>query len=387
MNIVFASHSAFHPSMVIGSHQLARVYAAGGHRVLHLSLPFSLLHLTRLRKPQMIGRFRTALSGPIKRQENLFEWVPLSLAPWDITKYALGVTDKNPSLPMSLRIRRALRKLDMANVDLALIDEPRMFGIEKVLRAKQTIYRVTDLYAQFRQDARILDAEAHILNSVDHVFATSLPVAEHLKNLQKQRCRNVKPVQVFFNGFDAQHFLGRTNPHRSLPMGSKTRVVYVGAVDHRFDISSVIGMAEQLPQTKVLIYGPQTIAIPDQLPSNLQMMGPLRYEELPSVLQHCQIALLPMTKIATNQGRSPMKYYEYRAAGAKIVSLAIDSLRHLGETDPSLFLYNEADSRDLTEAVTRAIESGPVEPMPEMLMSQSWDSISKRMLDCVDMLP
>ncbi len=47
MNIVFLSHSAFHPSMVVGSHQLARSYAQSGHRVLHISLPFSLGHSLR----------------------------------------------------------------------------------------------------------------------------------------------------------------------------------------------------------------------------------------------------------------------------------------------------------------------------------------------------
>ena len=383
--------------MVVGSHQLARAYASQNHRVLHLSLPFSLLHVARLGKPMMLNRLRTAVFGTHQRQDNLFEHIPISMIPWDVAKYSSKLTTANLSMPMSYRIRKVLRELGMQRVDIALIDEPRMVGIERTLNAKKTIYRATDLYAKFRQDDWVLDAEARIMDHSDAVFATSQPVADHLTSLQRIKCQRIKPVNVFTNGFDAEHFRNAVPTHPSLlklPADNRIRLVYVGAIDHRFDLASVLSMANCFPQADVLLYGPVFISVPDTLPPNLRMMGPLPYAELPAVLQHCEISLLPLTDIATNHGRSPMKYYEYRSAGSRIVSLAIESLTAVGETDSELFLYPNADAESLCHAVQRAIDAGPkTDPSIALgsselgsseLGSRSWNQIARRMLDEIE---
>ncbi len=378
MNIVFVSHSAFHPSLVVGSHQLSRVYAKAGHRVLHLSLPFSIAHVTRLGKPQMMPRLKKALNGPIEIEPNLFEWVPLSLLPWDAAKHLLRPMKVNLTVPLARRITSTLRQLKISPVDLALIDDSRMVGIERILRASKSVYRATDLYAQYRGDSLIIEAEKKLILNMDAVFATSEKVAEHLRQLSGRE------VDVFSNGFDAEHFASRKPLNSSLEAIASPRAVYVGAVDHRFDLESVIGMARQMPSLQVLIYGPVTIEVSPTLPANLRLMGSLDYQSLPAVLQHCDIALLPLCDIPENHGRSPMKYYEYRASGLPIAAMAVQSMRSI-DSD-RLYLYAEPTAEGLADAVTRALEAsshkGGIE-LSESELSQSWQRIGDRILDRV----
>src|SRR6056297_1195743 len=235
MNIVFFAHTPFNDSLVIGSHHLSRCLAKQGHRVLHVSLPVTPAHLFRLGKPLVAHRLRMVMQGVRQLESGLYEWVPMAALPWDMAKYFVWNCDTNHSMPQAWRIKRVLRKVAMDDVDVAFIDDPRMLGVERVVNARQSIYRATDLYAAFRNDQSISRAERELVRRVDHVFATSQPVAKHLTGLKK----GIR-VSVFPNGFDEEHFQNPVAPHPTLDGFSGHRIVYVGAIDHRFDTTSVV---------------------------------------------------------------------------------------------------------------------------------------------------
>ena len=353
MNIVFASHTAIHPSMVVGSHQLARVYARQGHRVLHISLPFSVFHLARLHRPRMGSRLWQALKGPHEVADDLFQWTPLSVLPWDAWKRRLAEKDRtgpvhNPTIPSSRKIASVLDRLKIHRVDLLLLDDPRMIGIEDDIAAEKMIYRATDLYAEFRGDRQIIEAERRLVRRADHLVATSPDVGEHLDQLSNRR-----GVTVIPNGFDDRHFGRRVAPHPTLSHDDAVRIVYVGAIDDRFDFEAVVHLAEQNPDHRVYLYGPITQTRP-QRPPNLSCLGPLPYAELPSVLQHCQIALLPFRDTPTNHGRSPMKLYEYLASGCRVVAFRTRRLQDISDR-PDVYLYDRDRGDDLVHAVQSVI--------------------------------
>lgn len=365
--------------MVVGSHQLSRAYAKAGHRVLHLSLPFSLAHLVRLHRPRMYSRLKSAWKGPTERAPNLYEWIPLSLIPWDAAKRVMKFSSKNWCLPASRRVTQTIHRLQLDPIDVALIDDPRLYGVESILNAKKTVYRATDMYAELRGDPWIVDAERQLIRQVDGVFATSQPVADHLSAIG-DGCR----VDVFPNGYDADHFEQTRKPDPSLDSIKQPRAVYVGAIDDRFDVEAVVDLASLKPELEVLVYGPITESIPSGLPANLKFMGSLQYASLPAVLQHCEIAMLPLRDIPSNHGRSPMKYYEYAAARTKIVAFAGESLKRLGG-EPGLFLYHEANGKSLAAAVDLALASD-VQPSADAHRSQSWANIADRILKVVSEL-
>jgi glycosyltransferase involved in cell wall biosynthesis len=59
---------------------------------------------------------------------------------------------------------------------------------------------------------------------------------------------------------------------------------------------------------------------------NLVLLGPRSYDLIPAFLQHADIGLLPLTSHPANAGRSPMKLYEYGAAGLYVVATATPEL-------------------------------------------------------------
>ncbi|WP_442511235.1 glycosyltransferase [Novipirellula sp. SH528] len=378
MNIVFLSHSPFHPSMVVGSHQLARVYASAGHRVLHISLPFSFAHLARLGRPRMTERLRTSLRGPHQVCEGLFEWIPITLFPWDLARHLYNHRGRNIAIPSARRTRKVLQKIEMESVDLVLQDEPRMSGMPRCIPYNKLIYRAVDLYAEMRGDPVIAKAETDLIQSADHVIATSQRICDHLQNLVAK-----SKVSLFANGFDANLFQGSPSPHCSLTSIPSPRIVYIGAIDNRFDFNAIHTIALGLPQVQLLIYGPGSHDTSVDWPRNVHWMGPLPYQQIPAVLKYCDVALLPFTDIPANHARSPMKYHEYRAAGLPVVAFRIESLANQSDA-PSLFLYDSIDENGIVQSVRRAIEHRQTCSSDSIANTQSehsWEAIGQRILE------
>lgn len=377
MNIVFLSHSPFHPRMVVGSHQLARSYAQAGHRVLHISLPFSLAHTVRLGRPRMLDRLRASIRGPYEIEVGLFEWVPFCIFPWELARSVYKRSGTNLTIPMAWRTQRALREAGISQVDLVFQDEPRMRGMTDHFSHGRLVYRAVDLYSCARHDLVMAEAEKQLVGLADRVVATSAKVADHLHDLDPSEHAEVVP-----NGFDASLFAGRTDPHRTLSTKNRPRAVYVGAIDERFDFSAIRMLAEEMTELELLLYGPGFRGGEQDWPENVSWMGSLAYQEIPSVLQHCDIALLPFCDSPVNHGRSPMKYHEYRAAGLPIVSFAIESLQQ--KQDGGLFLYPSERYQSISDAARAALEYSRTNCLGEPAMIESehtWDAIGIRLLE------
>jgi glycosyltransferase involved in cell wall biosynthesis len=305
--------------MVVGSHHLAREFARRGHRVLHLSSPVTAWHTPfALMDRATRQRLRRCAGGCRQLEERLFEWVPFAFAPWFLARrFDFSVT--NRLLPSRRSIVSTLRQLCWSGVDLLLVDEPRLVGIEKILRPSITAYRATDLYAQMKGDPSIDDAERTMCQRSAHLFATSKPVAEHL---ERNSGRHVTTIE---NGVDLEHFQQQRAPHISLKHTATPRVVFVGAVDFRFDVKLIRELAMASPHVTFLVYGPVSVPVGPKV-DNLLFQGRLAYDDLPSVLQHCDLGLLPTNDHPANNARSPMKLYEYAAAGLPVLARRTDEL-------------------------------------------------------------
>jgi teichuronic acid biosynthesis glycosyltransferase TuaH len=176
------------------------------------------------------------------------------------------------------------------------------------------------------RDPDMVEIERIICARADVLVATSEPVASHLGKLSPRE------VHIITNGADFEHFTA--NPpargrHRySLPGKREDRAVYVGSFDRRFDGEMLRQAARTLADKQFILVGPGGRSIAAALSTpNITSPGAIDYAELPQLLSQCAVGLLPMSSDPANDGRSPMKLYEYVAAGLSIAATSTVELR------------------------------------------------------------
>jgi glycosyltransferase involved in cell wall biosynthesis len=105
----------------------------------------------------------------------------------------------------------------------------------------------------------------------------------------------------------------------------RPRVVMVGRLDEWVDFDAVARVGERLPRASVLVVGPGTPAR-RSYPANVHFTGPVAHAELPALLGACDVGLVPFVKSAHTHAVSPLKLFEYLAAGLPVVATRLDEI-------------------------------------------------------------
>jgi hypothetical protein len=348
MRIAFLSHTAMGGDFVVGSHHLAAALAARGHDVLHVSAPVTLAHVLGLRDGFTRRRFARFLHGG-ETHHGVRDIVPLALLPWALARTRPALLHAYSRWMLAAPLR-GVRSLQLAQADQLIVDEPRMLGAALAHTSRATLaYRATDLYAAMRGDARITDAERILCRRAEVIVATSERIAAHLRELSGRQ------VHVIGNGVAYTRFATPQTlapAFRTLPGQRGSRAIYVGAFDARFCAESLRAAARALPAHTFVLAGPggERIAAALSLP-NIHATGAVPYESLPGLLQACAVGLLPFSANDANAGRSPMKLFEYAAAG---LAVAASCSFRPGGVMPSLSIA--ASHADFAQAVGAAFE-------------------------------
>ncbi len=293
-NILFLSHASLSTGFVVGSHQLGKCLSPNNF-VFHVSSPVTPFHLLK-------GK-----AGISKLYNSFF--------PKKIDSF--GFTDFIPLVPFPYGILRILDYLNdifvflyfrvfkiPTNFDITLIDQPSLVGFFKhFVKSERMVYRPTDIYKNMGGE-KYIEHEIRSVKLSDGVIATSQEVMNALK------LNPSKPKLVVENGVDIDFFKQEYIPR------DRNGLVYVGAVDFRFDIEFIASLAKLLPNEKIDIYGPILVDIqPFTNIPNLNFLGKLDYKSVPNTLSRYKFGLLPLNAHPANIGRSPMKLYEYQAVG------------------------------------------------------------------------
>jgi glycosyltransferase involved in cell wall biosynthesis len=373
MDILFASHTHMGGTFVVGSHQLARALARDGHRILHLSTPVSPFHLPRIfADPELRGRLRRlGRDGTGTGRDRVEQIVPLALLP---ARPPMVTAQRNLALATMLpSVTSMMDRAGFPRFDLVLVDQPMFVGIQDRMATDLLVYRPTDLYAEMRRDPRVTAIERALLANADAVVSTSRAVDERMAALAP-----ALPRLVLENGVEVDHFAGpRAAPaeYQTIP---EPRVVYAGAMDDRFDLDAVRAAAAALPAVHFILIGPARRA--PHASGNVHFLGPRPYERLPAYLQHCAIGLLPLTDATANRGRSPMKLFEYLAAGLTVVARTTDELG--ARALPEVRLYDAA--AEMPAAIASALED-PIgrDAAVARAHAASWDGRARSLLSFV----
>jgi glycosyltransferase involved in cell wall biosynthesis len=241
-----------------------------------------------------------------------------------------------------------------------------------MVRARSLFYRATDLYSDLKSDPGYSMCERLLVDKCHGLVATSEPVAEHLRQMAPDR-----PLLLLENGVDLEHFSRpRACPfeYAGIP---EPRLVYLGAIDHRFDFDA-LPVAVQAGFQIVLI-GPLSAGISPVLlqQPGVHWIGERAYEVAPAYLQHAQAGFLPMNQHPSNAGRSPMKLYEYGAAGLPVVARGTAELSRRQDSFVLLYASVEELAIRLSEARKRTRVTSNI------IQGSSWTEKSARLLEFV----
>ncbi len=288
MKLVLAAHTADGTTFKVGSHHYARELSRLGHEVLHISTPHSRL-LGLIRKDE-----RGALASQgLRRDDNgVAHLVPTRMLPARLNHARLN-------------LRREIAAAGFTDADWVLVDQPMMHRVVRAFGpSTRVLYRPTDLYTS----GAYVAGQRDLVARADAVVATSPAVLRSLD------VRPGVPTLVIENGVELEPFM-----QAAQSTVERRGAVYIGALDHRFDWDALNAVAETLAlqDESVDVFGPANDA--PAVRANVHLRGPVTYAEVPRLLAAARIGLMPFTPTDLNRGRSPMKLYEYLAAGVRVV--------------------------------------------------------------------
>lgn len=158
------------------------------------------------------------------------------------------------------------------------------------------------------------------------------------------------------------------------------RAVYVGTLDSRLDIDGLRTLATARPDLHIVLIGPA----PDpkyiagiRALANVHIRGEVGRAEVVAVLRNAELTLLAHRRTPLTEAMSPLKVYEYLAAGRPV--LATDLLPVHGLGDRVHLATTVADFTDLVDGV---LASGiqPEAQRRAFVAENAWPSRHRKIL-------
>ncbi|AYF98917.1 glycosyltransferase [Protaetiibacter intestinalis] len=152
------------------------------------------------------------------------------------------------------------------------------------------------------------------------------------------------------------------------------RAVYVGTIDERLDAEGVAELARARPGVTIVLLGhvaaPAHLAPVEGIP-NVIVHPAVGRAELVAVLRDAEAALVAHRVTPLTEAMSPLKAYEYLAAGAPVLSVDLPPMHGI---DPRVRLVPRV--RDFGDAIDEVIAAGRADEEERMrfVARNSWES-------------
>ncbi|MCS5735594.1 glycosyltransferase [Herbiconiux daphne] len=181
------------------------------------------------------------------------------------------------------------------------------------------------------------------------------------------------PHRVVPNGIEVQEWEGELpEPPEWFGRIPGPRATYVGTLDSRLDIDGLTALARAKPELHIVLVGPAPsahyIAELKDLP-NVHIRGKVGRREVVAVLRNSELTLLAHRRTPLTEAMSPLKVYEYLAAGKPVLATDLRPVRGLGDH------VHLADTvSDFIDLVDPALAQGPLTETQrqEFLKANAW---------------
>jgi hypothetical protein len=188
---------------------------------------------------------------------------------------------------------------------------------------------------------------------------------------------------------DYNHFAQARTPGLSVPEDLVTLFAegrplagYIGALARWFDYPLLEAVARKRSDWHFILVGPDhDHTLPEYLINlpNVHWSGVKPYQDLPAYLRCFTAGLIPFQLNAITHATSPIKLYEYMAAGKPVVSTPIHEATRVAE----VLLAKDADefAAQLNQAVDLNRDEGYLRRSDELARLNTWEARARQILD------
>ncbi|MCX6031096.1 MAG: glycosyltransferase [Chloroflexi bacterium] len=241
-------------------------------------------------------------------------------------------------------LRDALRRLGIGR-PIVWLSHPSQADVRDDLPARLRVYHVVDEYLSYagvneRQRAWLAACEAQIIAWADLVIAVTPELVATKGGPSKAR---LLPNAADVAAFDALPTPPAPLPTREgggvLPaparggVGRGVTLGYAGLVGSRLDLPLLAALAAARPEWRLILVGEivptgceAELARLAGLP-NVTLTGPRPAAEMPGIIARWDVGLIPYRINEETRHASPLKLYEYLAAGLPVVSADVPAVR------------------------------------------------------------
>jgi teichuronic acid biosynthesis glycosyltransferase TuaH len=274
------------------------------------------------------------------------------------------------------RLRRAVDRLGLER-PIVITPNPLVAGFSPLEWSDRLVFYATDDWpahpAYRRWWAAYREAYQRIRARGCAVCAVSQPIID--------RMQPTGPTTVIPNGVEPSEWNDVDPAPDWLEALPRPRLLYVGTLDSRLDIEAITATSKAHPSASVVLVGlaveEDHLAPLRSLP-NVHIHPDVDRATLPAVVAASDVGLLPHAASRLTSAMSPLKIYEYLAAGRPVASTDLPPLHGIDRR-----VVIAADSASFAKAVEAALRLGPA-PEPErraFLDRYSWESRHSSLLE------
>jgi len=261
-----------------------------------------------------VSRFKNWVAGGIV-SANFFTYVPMTLLPYLNIPLLRSEWLANRTLKLCFpSVKKALAAHGLSEVNFLFVSDPVLCGLAEIVHYEWFGFRISDEIGAFLSSPPSMKklVERAVLQA-NLVFATSQYLCEELEQLRTD-------VIYLPNGCDYEHFstlCPEPYAYKNIP---RPRAIYVGAIADWFDVDLVSWTSARLSDISFVLIGPVSCNLKDlKTRRNVYVLGPRPYSEVPAYMQHADVGLIPFKKARLTDRVSPIKLFEYCAAGLPVV--------------------------------------------------------------------
>ena len=239
------------------------------------------------------------------------------------------------------------------------------------------VYDWHDDFAQFDWAPRGADALAWRTLHHSDLFTSG---TRHLAEAKRTQCGEIHFLQ---NGVRFEDYAACDAPAPAdLPDQFERIAGYIGTVGEHFDVDLIESVAREMPEVGFVLVGPVRLARPPR-GDNIFALGLRPHSELPALVRHFDVGLIPFHTGPGSEAINPTKLLEYAAAGVPVVSTPLPDVVAMFGDCAAVASNAPSFAREVRRAIAGE-KIAQVERARERARSTSWEAMTDRLWSLID---